>query len=119
MAEGSSRSVRQEIEEVDCVRVFEALTQLGVYIWEYLPEIAEKNDDPFPHMSPYPEDIKAVFAIGNSRTLHFLDIVGISIAASKGALEKINQLEERIAKLEAAMGPVVVDPFKEIENAAG
>lgn len=114
---GSSQEMREHLQEIDCLEVFEALERLNVNAWRYRPEIADKQDDHFAHMSPYPEDIKALFAIGNGRTLAFLDVVGIAIAGAKGAGEKIRMLEDRIATLERTVnGPPIDDVFEEVRD---
>lgn len=109
--------MRIHLQEIDCLAVFEALERLSVNAWRYRPEIADEKDDHFDHMSPYPEDIKALFDIGNSRTLTFLDIVGIAIAGAKGAGEKMRVLEDRIAQLELIVsGPPVDNPLEEVRD---
>jgi len=100
----SSRGVKTHIDEIEPIRVFEALERLTINIWKYLPEVADKNDDHGAHIGPYAEDFKQLFSIGDGRTLHFIDMLGVAMAATKGAGEKIKVLEERIAKLEELNG---------------
>lgn len=99
----SSSVEKERIAEVDTVKVFEALERLPIIIWRYKDEYADKHDDHKPHLGPMPEDLGQLFNIGDSRQLHFIDVIGIALAASQGAGTKIRALEKRLAELEATI----------------
>ena len=99
----SSSVEKERIADVDTVQVFEALERLPIIIWRYKAEYAEKHDDHKPHLGPMPEDLAQLFTLGDGRQLHFIDVIGIALAASQGAGTKIRALEKRMAELEATI----------------
>jgi hypothetical protein len=100
---GSSREWKTNFAELDPAQILERLRTLPVSTWEYSGSSEGK------HIGPTAEDFRAAFGLGHSdQYIATVDADGVALAAIKGLdaeLKKkdveIEQLEERLARLEA------------------
>ena len=112
----SSRDVKENVDEVDGEDVLAKVRELPVTTWNYIAEGREVR-----HMGPFAQDFHAAFKLGpDSTSIGMIDINGVNLAAIKAleqrtselraskaaldvAMQRLEQLEERIEKLEKAL----------------
>lgn len=95
-----SRKLKDHIDAVEPQEVLDRLDSLPIAIWRYKESYKEAMDYD-PHLGPYAEDFLAIFGLGDGKTLAFIDLLGVTMAAVKGAGERIRAQEGRIRQLEA------------------
>lgn len=108
----SARDKKIEIAMPDPKEVLALLQALPVPIWKYNDATAEATSDYAGHMGPYADDFQQIFALGDGRTLAFVDVIGVALAGLQGATLRIAELEDRVAKLDTARAEAT-DVFKE------
>lgn len=83
----SSKALKENFEQLpkDILQRFELLL---VEMWNY------KGDD-VKHIGPYAEDFKALFGVGDGKTIAYVDIFGVLSAVITKQNERIRALEER------------------------
>jgi hypothetical protein len=91
----SSRELKDFVGHVDHESNAEKLHKTSVERWRYKADTTQREQ-----IGLYAEDAQQ-FGLGDGKTLSTLEIDGITLSALKGALIKIEKLEERIAQLEA------------------
>jgi len=95
LSQGSSRSIKENIIELNPASVLAALESLPLAEWSY------QHDSEIRHFGPMAEDFYAAFGLGNSdKRIAPGDLGGIAMAATKGLLEEKQILEQRVARLE-------------------
>lgn len=102
----SSRTAKENFVEVAGDVLLERLAELPVWTWNYLHTSATDR-----HIGPVAEDFYASFGFGTTeRTLSPGDVAGVALAATKALQNEIAErdahiarLEERLARLEAAL----------------
>jgi hypothetical protein len=73
----SSREVKHDIRKVkNTSRFAKALRDLPLYTWKY-------NGDDTTHFGPIAEEFQEKFGIGDGRTMHLADVMGVMLAAAK------------------------------------
>lgn len=72
----SDRNAKEDITPLDPKRVSKGLKNLDLYTWKY------KGDDT-KHMGPMAQDFKKQFGVGDGRTIHLADVMGVMIASAK------------------------------------
>lgn len=75
----SSRELKEDIEEIDDETVSKKLKELPLYTWKY------KGDDTT-HFGPIAEEFKDKFGVGDGKTIHLADVMGIILATQKESL---------------------------------
>ena len=113
----SSRYIKENVTDVDGEEVLTKVRDVPVTTWNY---IAEGKD--VRHMGPFAQDFYTAFGLGtDSASIGMIDINGVNLAAIKAlehrtaelkaaqaALEakseRLDQLEERVARLEKLLG---------------
>jgi hypothetical protein len=103
LSQGSSRAIKQDIQEVDSLNVLEALVDMPISMWSY------NHDAGVRHLGPMAEDFHETFGLGrNATTISSIDTGGVALAAIKGLHQQIQErdakiqlLEERLEKLES------------------
>ena len=100
-AVASSKELKNQTDEILPEEILNQLKQLDIVRWQYKPEVAKSLEDSAVHLGPYAEDFQKAFDLGNGREIAFIDIIGVALAATKGAVAKIDALEARISELEA------------------
>jgi hypothetical protein len=109
----SSRSSKTNLVEVAGAEILDRLAALPLYTWNYLSaDLADR------HIGPVAEDFHAAFGLGsNERSLAPADVAGVALAATQ-ALQaevaardrRIEELEARLARLEAALEASATTP---------
>ncbi|GAB4200014.1 MAG: hypothetical protein Tsb002_35950 [Wenzhouxiangellaceae bacterium] len=102
----SSRLSKTNFSRVTGGDVLSRLSSLPIWTWNYLTATTEDR-----HIGPVAEDFYAAFGFGQSeRSLAPADVAGVALAATQALQEevavrdrKIEQLEERLARLEALL----------------
>jgi hypothetical protein len=70
----SSRTLKEDIAPVNDVR--EKLKKLPIYTWKY-------KGDTQKHIGPMAEEFQETFGIGDGKTLHLNDLLGVMMASMK------------------------------------
>ncbi len=107
----STRGGKRQLQEVDPLEALDLLAALPLFIWEWREEAAKELNDYSKHMGAFPEDLAQLLALGDARHLHFGDVVGVAMAAAKGAGQRIAELEARIVELEKRYA----NPLQEVD----
>lgn len=88
LIQGSSRTLKKDIEPVDPAQVLAAVTQLPINSWSYKTEEAR-------HIGPMAEDFFQVFGLGNDEMrIASLDTSGVALAAIQGLHRSFQQVVE-------------------------
>jgi hypothetical protein len=102
-AQSSSRELKTDFSLLDGKEVLTRLSEIPVMSWRYKTE-----DETALHFGPVAEDFRAAFQLGDGKTITTVDANGVAFAAIQGLYttvqekdSQIEQLEERIARLEA------------------
>ena len=77
----SSVEIKDMGDEVAATTVLEKLRSLPIYRWSYRGESV-------PHLGPTAEDFQVAFGVGDGKTLHLVDVMGVLLAAMKGLAEE-------------------------------
>jgi hypothetical protein len=90
----SDAAVKQNVTPVHPEHILEQVTSLPLSTWNY-----ESQDASIRHIGPMAQDFRAVFGVGeNERYITTVDADGVALAAIQGLNQKIERLEERLAK---------------------
>ena len=113
----SSRHVKENVANVDGEEVLTRVRDIPVTTWNYIAEGKQVR-----HMGPFAQDFYAAFGLGtDSASIGMIDINGVNLAAIKALQERtaelraaqsaleakserLDQLEERVARLEKLLG---------------
>lgn len=85
----SSRDFKTNPRPVESV--LPRIERLEVEAWDYKPGI----DDGGTHIGPYAEEFAELFGVGNGRTIHPVDAIGVCLLAIKELNAKLEDLEWR------------------------
>jgi hypothetical protein len=92
----SARAAKQAVEPVDPRSVLEEVASLSVSTWEL------SHGDGGRHMGPMAAEFQNVFDLGDEDgSIATVDADGVALAAIRGAAERLDGADERIAELEA------------------
>lgn len=73
----SDKNVKHDISKpLDHKKVMKGIKKLNLHTWKY-------NGDDTTHMGPMAQDVKKHLGIGDGKTLHLADIMGVMLATSK------------------------------------
>ena len=72
----SSKEYKNRIGSVDIFKVLEGLKKLTIHKWKY-------KGDTIEHLGPYAEDFKELFGVGDGKTIHIIDVMGVALASLK------------------------------------
>lgn len=78
---------------VDGAMAANAVSQLPIYVWRYLPGQAPDGMGEEEHIGPMAEDFHAITGLGDARTISVIDAVGLLLAGLRHAMERIVLLE--------------------------
>jgi hypothetical protein len=76
----SSRELKEDIKPVkgrDASKLTKYLKDLPLYTWKY-------KGDKTKHFGPIAEEFKDIFGIGDGKTIHLADVMGLTLAVAKG-----------------------------------
>ncbi len=96
----SSRKVKNKRGDVDAEKVAENVKKMPIDRWRYRKGISADQAD---HTGPYAEDFQKRFKLGDGRSIHVADGIGVALAAVKGVAKKLDKLDKRVAMI-ARMG---------------
>ena len=95
--QSSDRTRKTDIQEVDTKDVLAQVAALPVTTWRF-----KTDDEDIRHMGPMSQDFHAAFGLGvNELTIAPVDGVGVALAAIKALDTQDNEMQERLATLEA------------------
>ena len=99
LIEGSSRTIKKNIVEVDPSEVLAKLDKLPIHHWTY-----NHNPDRVRHMGPMAEDFYALFNLGETeKGISGVDTSGVALAAIKALnsnlVSEMSQKDRQIAEL--------------------
>lgn len=77
----SSRKEKYDIERMDGDGVGDKLKKLPLYTWKYKSDKQKTT-----HFGPIAEEFSKKFGIGDGKTLHLADVMGVVLASQKEAL---------------------------------
>nr|CRH05500.1 conserved protein of unknown function. Containing aminotransferase, class-II, pyridoxal-phosphate binding site [Candidatus Magnetococcus massalia] len=93
----SSRSLKDELTEVDIEEVLDSVRALRLVLWRYKKTaLAEQNRelDQAVHLGPYAEDWQALVGLGDGESISLIDAVGVCLASIQALAERVEGLEE-------------------------
>jgi len=72
----SDKNAKEDIQPVDEKKILKGIKKLNLATWRY-------KGDPVTHMGPMAQDVKKHLGIGDGKTIHLADIMGVMLATSK------------------------------------
>lgn len=75
----SSRELKYDINEIDDKTISKKLKELPLYTWKYKGETTK-------HFGPIAEEFRDKFGVGDGKTLHLADVMGVILASQKESL---------------------------------
>lgn len=76
----SSRELKEVGTKVSGTGILNKLRAMNIYRWNYKGETVQ-------HIGPMAEDFKAVFGVGDGKTLALVDVMGVLLASMQGLAE--------------------------------
>jgi hypothetical protein len=99
LSQGSSRTIKHDIVQVDALDVLRALANMPISMWSYNHETGVR------HLGPMAEDFHETFGLGKNRTsISSIDTSGVALAAIKGLHQQIEERDEAIRLLNERLG---------------
>lgn len=93
----SDGSLKENLTPVDSKEILQKISSLPVNEWNF-----KAQSDNIKHIGPTAQDFYTTFDLGDDdKTISTIDPSGVALAGIQALLEKIEQLEARIAELEA------------------
>ncbi len=97
---GSSKKFKNKRGNVDAEKVADDVKKMPIDRWRYRKGISADQAD---HTGPYAEDFQQRFKVGDGKSIHVADGIGVALAAVKGMAKKVDRLDKRVAMI-ARMG---------------
>ena len=99
LTQGSSRTSKKNIKAIHSESVLDQLNELPIHQWTYKHEA-----DRVKHIGPMAEDFYKAFKLGTtSKGISSLDSSGVALAAIQALNTKLNEKDQRIARLESQL----------------
>ena len=93
----SDRDLKENLTAVDGKEILQKLSSLPINEWNF-----KAQSDNIKHVGPTAQDFYATFGLGDDdKTISTVDPSGVALAGVQALLDKIEQLEVRIAELES------------------
>lgn len=93
----SDRNKKENFEPVDKAELLGKISSLPISKWNY-----KTDDENIKHIGPMAQDFNEIFDVGaDSTSISTIDPSGVALAGIQALLERIEQLEARVAELEA------------------
>lgn len=90
----SDARVKEKVAAVDAQEILRGVASLPLSTWKYQSQNASIR-----HIGPMAQDFKKVFGVGeDERYITTVDADGVALAAIQGLNEKVEALQERLAK---------------------
>jgi len=96
----SSKKLKNKRGDVDAEKVADKVKKMPIDRWRYRKGISVDQAD---HTGPYAEDFQKRFKLGDGKSIHVADGIGVALAAVKGVAKKVEKLDKRLAMI-ARMG---------------
>ena len=81
----SSKDYKNRINPVDVFDVLDGLKKLTIDKWTY-------KGDTIAHIGPYAEDFRELFGVGDGKTIHPIDVIGVALASLKAIAIQMEEL---------------------------
>ena len=81
----SSRDFKEDIELLEDDEILASIENIGLHRWRY-------KGDSTTHMGPMAEDFQETFKVGDGKTIHLADVIGITLASNKALAKKLDAL---------------------------
>ncbi len=92
---GSDRESKNIVDEFDVDEALKSVENLKIDKWEY------KDERGAEHVGPMAQDFHEEFGLGNSdKVIHYIDGIGVALAAIQGLKKQLDQRSDRIQMLE-------------------
>ena len=85
----SDRNMKEDIHDLDEDATLARMTGLPVFWWKYI-------GDPTQHVGPMAQDFQAQFALGDGKTINYLDAIGVLMASVKSLATRLMSVEEKL-----------------------
>ncbi len=82
----SSKAVKESKHPVSTGEILAAMKELPVERWKY---INHKED----HIGPYAEDFRALFGVGDGKTIDVIDAIGVLMASVKALAKELDEVK--------------------------
>jgi len=82
----SSKAVKESKRPVSTGEILAAMKDLPVERWKY---INHKED----HIGPYAEDFRALFGVGDGKTIDVIDAIGVLMASVKALAKELDEVK--------------------------
>jgi hypothetical protein len=70
-----------------------AVRQMPLHVWNYLPGV---DHDQSLHVGPMAEDFQRLTGLGDGKTIHIVDVIGLLMGALQAAHKRIERLEAMV-----------------------
>ncbi|MEE9553112.1 MAG: tail fiber domain-containing protein, partial [candidate division Zixibacteria bacterium] len=93
----SDRNLKENLTAVDGKEILRKISSLSLNKWNF-----KSQSDNIKHIGPTAQDFYSTFGLGDDdKTISTIDPSGVALAGIQALLDKVEQLEARIAELEA------------------
>ncbi len=92
----SSKKAKNKRGDVDAEKVADDVKKMPIDRWRYRKGISADQAD---HTGPYAEDFQKRFKLGDGKSIHVADGIGVALAAVKGVAMKVDKLDKRLAMI--------------------
>jgi len=83
----SSKTMKEDKRAVSSAEILTAMKQIPVERWKYI----DQSED---HIGPYAEDFKALFGVGDGKTIGVVDAIGVLMASVKALAQELDDLKK-------------------------
>lgn len=88
----SSKKLKHNKEKISSEIILKGLKKIPVEKWDYKKGV----EDEVRHIGVYAEDFSNEFGVGDGRTIHVMDAIGVSMAAIKGLSKQVDRIERNM-----------------------
>lgn len=92
MAYKSSKKLKHNKEKISSEIILKGLKKIPVEKWDYKKGVEDEGR----HIGVYAEDFSNEFGVGDGKTIHVMDAIGVSMAAIKGLSKQVDKLKQEI-----------------------
>ena len=111
LTEGSSRTIKENFQAVDCDEVLAKVVDMEITTWNY-----KHDEDNIRHMGPVAEDFRDAFSLGeNDTSIAAMDKDGVALASIQALNKRLEAREARIRQLEAELERQATESNRRLE----